>query len=106
MFEDIEPREYLKRKRADSDWRLLDVREAWERDIASVDGSLNIPMAQIPERLGELDAARPIAVICHSGVRSARVAGYLAEQGFRTVANIAGGIDAWSTDIDNDLPRY
>jgi rhodanese-related sulfurtransferase len=106
MYEDIGPMEYLERKSADPNWRLLDVREDWEREIASVDGSLNIPMAQIPERLGELDSSRPIAVLCHSGGRSARVAGFLAEQGFQMVANIAGGIDAWSTDIDSDLRRY
>ena len=106
MYEDIGPLEYLERKAADADWRLLDVREEWEREIASVDGSINIPMAQIPDRLGELDTSRPIAVLCHSGVRSARVASFLAGQGFQTVANIAGGIDAWSTDIDSDLQRY
>lgn len=106
MYEDIGPSEYLERKEDDSGWQLLDVREDWEREIASVDESLHIPMAEIPDRLGELDASRPIAVICHSGVRSARVAGFLSSQGFDSVVNIAGGIDAWSTDIDNELPRY
>ena len=106
MYEDIAPREYLDRQKDNPEWQLLDVREDWERDIVKVEGCLHIPMAHIPERLSELDAATPIAVICHSGGRSARVAGFLVEQGFGTVANIAGGVDAWSTDIDSSLARY
>lgn len=106
MYEDIKPAEFLQRQGDNPAWQLLDVREDWERDVASIAGSLHIPMGQIPERIGELDATQPIAVLCHGGVRSARVAGFLAEQGFSSVANIAGGIDAWSTDIDKDVPRY
>ncbi len=106
MYEDIGPGEFVERREENPAWQLLDVREDWEREIAKVADSLHIPMGQIPERVAELDAAQPIAVLCHSGVRSARVAGFLADNGFGTVANIAGGIDAWSTDIDQDVPRY
>lgn len=63
-------------------------------------------MSDIAERYVELDSGRPLAVLCHSGVRSARVAEFLSGQGFTRIANIAGGIDAWSTDVDNSLPRY
>lgn len=89
---------------------LLDVREPWELATASVtpDGFsvVAIPMNQIPARLGELDAARPTACLCHHGARSQRVALFLAQQGFSEVANVAGGIDAWSCERDPQVPRY
>jgi rhodanese-related sulfurtransferase len=63
-------------------------------------------MTQIPERIAELDLSQPLAVLCHSGVRSARVADYLAAAGGAQVANIAGGIDAWAQSVDVTIPRY
>ena len=63
-------------------------------------------MAEIPSRQTELDADKPVAVLCHSGGRSAKVADFLAGLGFSRVANIAGGIDAWAQEVDNSLPRY
>lgn len=106
MIEDIAPAEFVRRCDKGELWALLDVREAWEVDTARIDSALNIPMAEIPSRLEELDASRPVAVLCHSGGRSAQVANYLAQSGFDRVANIAGGIDAWSVDVDNAIPRY
>lgn len=106
MYEDLSPAEYVRERDADASWQLLDVREPWEIEIVSLPDSIRIPMSDIPERLAELDKERPLAVLCHSGVRSARVAEFFAGQGFSRVANIAGGIDAWSTDVDNSLPRY
>ena len=85
---------------------LLDVREPHERAIASIHGTLNIPMAQIPARLSELDRAAAIVVMCHSGVRSLQVAGYLGQNGFADVSNLDGGIDAWSREVDPKVPRY
>ncbi len=87
-------------------WQLLDVRETWEVELANVVGAVHIPMAEVPHRHQELKRDRPLAVLCHSGVRSARVAAYLLEIGFNTVANIAGGIDAWSQEVDSSVPRY
>ena len=106
MYEDISPHEFLARKTEDDTWRLLDVREPWELATASVPGTVNIPMREIPDRIGELDRSVPIAVLCHSGVRSASVAIFLKGQGFTRVSNIAGGIDAWSTEVDDSIPRY
>ena len=89
---------------------VLDVREPNELQLAhvTVDGFelLAIPMNDIPARLSELDPARPVAVLCHRGSRSQRVAMYLASNGFDAVANIAGGIDAWSLERDASVPRY
>ena len=89
---------------------LLDVREAIELQVARVEPSgfelLHIPMHDIPARLAELDPERPVACLCHHGVRSQNVAMYLARQGFAEVANIAGGIAAWSAERDPAVPRY
>ena len=85
---------------------LLDVREQWELDEASIAGTTAIPMGEIPTRLAELDAHRVTVVMCHGGVRSARVAEYLAGSGFEKVYNLVGGIDAWSQEIDQAVPRY
>lgn len=90
---------------------LLDVREPWELATASVtapSGSclVAIPMNQIPARLGELDPGQPVACLCHHGARSQRVALFLEQQGFGDVANVAGGIEAWSRELDPKVPRY
>ncbi|WP_353234786.1 rhodanese-like domain-containing protein [Diaphorobacter ruginosibacter] len=89
---------------------VLDVREKWEQQTASIAPAdfelVAIPMGEIPQRLAELDPARPIACLCHHGMRSLRVAGFLESQGFESVANITGGIDAWSAELDPAVPRY
>lgn len=89
---------------------VLDVREPWELQTASVAATgfelLAIPMASIPNQLANLDPARPVACLCHHGVRSLRVAAYLAQQGFENVSNITGGIDAWSHEFDPSVPLY
>jgi rhodanese-related sulfurtransferase len=89
---------------------VLDVREPHELQIASVtaDGFelVAIPMGVIPPRLHELDPQRPIACLCHHGGRSMQVAAFLQSRGFDHVANIAGGINAWSAELDTSVPRY
>ncbi len=106
MIEDISPAELVRRQNAGELWQLLDVREAWEIQTASVAGSINISMQEVPQRMAELDRTLPLAVMCHSGGRSARVASYLSAAGFAKIANIAGGIDAWSLTVDTSIPRY
>jgi rhodanese-related sulfurtransferase len=89
---------------------VLDVREPWELQAASVkaDGFdlVTIPINSVTRRLAELDPDRPIACLCHHGARSQRVAMFLAQHGFNHVANIAGGIEAWSLEHDSSVPRY
>jgi rhodanese-related sulfurtransferase len=89
---------------------VLDVREPWELQTAAVapDGFdlVAIPMGEITQRLAELDPARPVACLCHHGARSLRVAAYLDQNGFAQVANVSGGIDAWSRERDTAVPRY
>jgi rhodanese-related sulfurtransferase len=85
---------------------VLDVREAWELDIARLPDVLHIPMNEVPDRLSELDPAREIAVLCRSGGRSLRVAEFLAARGFNKVWNLTGGILAWSEDVDPSVATY
>ena len=85
---------------------LLDVREPMELEIAAIDGALHIAMGDVPARLADLERDRAIVVMCHSGVRSRRVADYLLANGFLDVFNLAGGIDAWSRELDPQLARY
>jgi len=89
---------------------VLDVREPWELQTASVRAEgfelLAIPMNEIPARIGELDAALPVACLCHHGGRSLQVARFLAQNGFKHLANVAGGINAWSAERDATVPRY
>jgi rhodanese-related sulfurtransferase len=89
---------------------VLDVREPWEIQTACVKAQgfelVQIPMHLVPPRLSELDRDQPIAVLCHHGARSMQVAAFLAHQGFSHVANIAGGIHAWSSQVDATVPTY
>jgi sulfur-carrier protein adenylyltransferase/sulfurtransferase len=85
---------------------LLDVREDDERETAAIQPSVHIPMGQIAQRAGELPADRRIVVYCHMGGRSNMVAAFLANHGHPDVANLSGGIDAWSRTVDPDVPRY
>jgi rhodanese-related sulfurtransferase len=88
---------------------VLDVREPWERQVASPVARgftlAAIPMSEIPGRIAELRANQRIACLCHHGARSLRVAAFLTQSGFAEVANIAGGIDAWARH-DPSIPRY
>jgi rhodanese-related sulfurtransferase len=88
---------------------LLDVRERWEFDIARIGGAVNVPMDEIPAAAtrGELGATdSEIVVICHHGVRSQQVAAFLEQNGFSNLTNLMGGIDAWSRDVDSQVPTY
>ncbi len=89
---------------------LLDVREAWEVQVARIAlpgaRSLHIPMNEVPARLAEIDPAQPVVCICHHGARSAQVVAFLHRQGCQRVYNLAGGLDAWSLRVDPTVPRY
>ncbi len=74
---------------------VLDVREPHEFSEMRLEGSFLLPMSQLNTRLDEIPRDRPILVMCQVGGRSARVTGFLRQQGFEDVGNIAGGIDAW-----------
>lgn len=85
---------------------VVDVRTAEEVQLAALAGAINIPMNELPARLGELDPKAPIAVLCHHGMRSEMASRFLERNGFTDVAHLEGGIDAWSVAIDSSVPRY
>jgi len=89
---------------------ILDVREPSELQKASIHPDavdfVAIPMGIVPVRLAELNPGRPIACLCHYGARSMQIATFLSEHGFDLVVNIAGGINAWSTELDSSVPHY
>lgn len=101
---------WLASVRAHGEAVVLDVREPSELQLASVKAEgfklLTIPMGVIPPRLAELNPEQPIACLCHHGGRSMQVAAFLKGRGFSHVANIAGGINAWSAELDSTIPRY
>jgi rhodanese-related sulfurtransferase len=87
--------------------RFIDVREPWEFDAACIDGSLLIPMGDVPARAHqELDPDEHLVVICHHGVRSMNVTAWLRNQGFEQAQSLRGGIDAWSAEVDPSVQRY
>jgi rhodanese-related sulfurtransferase len=87
--------------------RLIDVREPWEFAATSVEGSVPIPMGEIPSRAPtELDRGERLVVICHHGVRSMNVTVWLRQQGFGQAQSMRGGIDAWSVEVDPGVARY
>jgi rhodanese-related sulfurtransferase len=85
---------------------VLDVRERWELQAARLPGTVDIPMNEVPQRLAELPRDREIVVMCHGGVRSLKVAHFLAQNGFSRLANLTGGINAWAHEVDPSIGTY
>lgn len=86
--------------------QLVDVRQPDEVAIAAFPGALNLPLDRLPSLLGQLNPDRPVAVLCHHGVRSEMASRFLEQRGFAAVSHLEGGIDAWSQLIDPAVPRY
>jgi rhodanese-related sulfurtransferase len=104
---EIAPTELKALLDCNSDVVVLDVREPWEIATASIGGTTNIPMGDIPSRFSEeLDPKKRIVVICHHGVRSMNVTVWLRQQGLEDVQSLRGGIDRWSREIDPKIPLY
>ena len=102
---EITPTEFVERRSRGESLTLLDVREEWELGVASVPNVVHIPMGEVADRLGELDRSREVVVLCRSGRRSLQVANFLQQNGFQAV-NLAGGILAWSRELDATIPTY
>jgi sulfur-carrier protein adenylyltransferase/sulfurtransferase len=90
---------------AGEDVYIIDVREPYEYQIAQIGGKL-IPQNEVPQRLAEIDREREVIVHCRSGVRSQRIAEFLKQSGYPRVVNLAGGILAWSDEIDPKVQKY
>ena len=87
---------------------LLDVRQPEEHALAALPGDVLIPMQELPQRWSEIQppAGTPIVVYCHHGIRSRMAANFLAQCGLSDVVSLAGGIDAWSQEVDAKVTRY
>ena len=106
-YQNMTPQQVKARLAEDSSIRFIDIREVQEHALARIEESELLPMSQAQQWLTTLPREQEIIFFCHSGVRSEHVASYLAHQlGYTKVANMLGGIDAWSLDVDPDVPRY
>jgi rhodanese-related sulfurtransferase len=85
---------------------LVDVREPWEYAHCRIDGSLSLPLAELPRRIDELPRDRPLVVVCHHGHRSGFAAMMLARAGFGDVHNLHGGVAAWAAEVDPAMKTY
>src|SRR3989440_1883648 len=103
---EMSPHALKRRMDAREPLELIEVRTPADYDIAGTNGAKLIPLGEIGERLSELQRERPIIVHCHSGKRSAQAVGMLQQHGFTKVYNLEGGIDAWSDQIDPNVPKY
>lgn len=108
MVHQITPRTLAQRLANQNPIHLLDVRQPWESAIAALPNSILIPMAELPQRAGEVPRAEGVDLIiyCHHGIRSMTAARYLEGIGFQNVFSLTGGIDAWSCEVDAAVPRY
>ncbi len=103
---EITVQELQEMREAQKDFVLLDVREPHEYELARIEGAQLIPLGELPARLEEVERGKELVVHCHGGVRSAHAVQLLQQAGFNRARNLAGGIDAWSVEIDPEVPRY
>lgn len=107
MDYEVTPEEVRTKLDQKETFTLLDVREPWEVETAHMPGVKLLPMGDVPSRAHqELDPDDHIVVICHHGVRSMSVTAWLRQQGFERAQSMRGGIDAWSRQIDSNIPTY
>jgi adenylyltransferase/sulfurtransferase len=98
--------EVARGRRDNPDLVLLDVRLPLEWEICHIEGSQLIPLAELPNRLGELESQREIVTVCHTGVRSLHAVELLAAAGFQNVRSMRGGVHAWAEEVDPTMARY
>jgi rhodanese-related sulfurtransferase len=104
---EITPEEVKAKLDRGDEFTLIDVREPWEFERAYIDGVKLMPMGDVPSRAHqELDSEEHVVVICHHGVRSMNVTAWLRQQGFEKAQSMRGGIDAWSRNVDSQVPTY
>ena len=108
MIREITVQELAEQLAAGAAVYLLDVRQPWEHEIAALPNSTLVPLPELPGRFGEVrpESGALVVVYCHHGIRSRSGAAVLEYFGFRDVVSLAGGIDAWSQQVDPRVPRY
>ena len=87
---------------------LVDVRQAWEHQVAALPRSVLVPLDELQNRVNDIDPPDGALIVtyCHHGMRSLSAAALLGRAGVAGVVSLAGGIDAWSRLIDPNVPRY
>ena len=106
-MEQITATELKKRMDAGDDIQLIDVRQPDEYDFAKIEGAKLIPLGEIVNRMDEIDSSRETVVHCKAGGRSAQAIQKLQQAGFTgDLKNLAGGITAWSNEVDPKIPKY
>jgi adenylyltransferase/sulfurtransferase len=105
MIREITVQELEKMRNEKADFLLLDVRDQFEYDICNLQGKL-IPLAELPERLSELNSDQKIVVHCKGGGRSSRAVDFLQQNGFKDAYNLKGGISTWWREIDPLMEKY
>jgi adenylyltransferase/sulfurtransferase len=106
-MEEITATELKQRLDKGDDIQIIDVREDNEVATARIPDSVHIPLAQVLNRMNEIDPNRETVVHCKMGGRSARAIDALQRSGFKgTLINLKGGIIGWSNEVDPSVPKY
>jgi rhodanese-related sulfurtransferase len=103
---EMTPREVKELLARDNKVLFVDVREQWEYEAAHIEGSVLIPLREVPGNLQRIENAEEVVIFCHHGMRSLDAAVWLRSQGVEDARSMAGGIDRWSVEIDPTIPRY
>jgi adenylyltransferase/sulfurtransferase len=104
--DDISVETLKKMRDRKEDFVLVDVRNPDEFAICTIDGSVKLPLPELPQRFQELPKDKLIVLHCKSGGRSGRALKFLRAQGYGKLKNVAGGINAWAERIDPNVPQY
>ncbi len=103
---EIAPHEVKELLACDDKVLFVDVREQWEYDTAHIEGSVLIPLGEVPSNLARLESAEELVLFCHHGMRSLNAAAWLRSQGVEGARSMTGGIERWSAEIDPNVPHY
>jgi rhodanese-related sulfurtransferase len=107
LLEEVDPPAVAEAMASGDPPLLVDVRTGPERAVAAIQPSLHIGLDRFVERAPEeIPQDRDVVVYCHVGARSAQAAVWLKASGWTRVRSLAGGIDAWSQQVDPEIPRY
>ncbi len=106
IYQSISPKQLAERLESGANLRFIDVREPQEFALATVEKAELLPLSRFNEWIDTLEPSEEIVVMCHHGIRSANVCMFLIRNGFEKVLNLDGGIDLWSKEVDENIPRY
>ena len=103
---EIDPVDLNRMRHERANHLVVDVREQWELEIAALDGSLHLPLGDLPTRYAELPKDRPLVVLCRTGRRSLQATMWLRSQGYGNAVNLRGGVHLWSDQVDPSMRKY